>query len=83
MVIVCYLILFYIIAVFARIILSWFPLDPDGPIATVAGFLYMVTDPVLTPLRRMIPPIRMGGMGLDLSPTIVLFGLFFLQAVIC
>lgn len=83
MVIVCYLILFYIIAVFARIILSWFPLDPDGPIATVAGFLYMVTDPVLRPLRRMIPPIRMGGMGLDLSPTIVLFGLFFLQAVIC
>jgi YggT family protein len=83
MVIVCYLILLYIIAVFARIILSWFPLDPDGPIATVAGFLYMVTDPVLRPLRRMIPPIRMGGMGLDLSPTIVLFGLFFLQAVIC
>ena len=83
MVIVCYLILLYIIAVFARIILSWFPLDPDGPIATVAGFLYMVTDPVLRPLRRMIPPIRMGGMGLDLSPTIVWFGLFFLQAVIC
>lgn len=83
MVIVCYAILLYIIAVFARIILSWFPVDPDGPIATVAGFLYVVTDPVLRPLRRMIPPIRMGGMGLDLSPTIVLFGLFFLQAVIC
>lgn len=81
--IVCLLILLYIIAVFARIILSWFPLDPDGPVATVAGFLYMVTDPILLPLRRVIPPVRMGGMGLDLSPTIVIFGLFFVQAIIC
>ena len=51
--------------------------------ASVFGFLYAITEPVLGPLRRLIPPIGMGGMGLDLSPTIVLFGLFILTGILC
>jgi YggT family protein len=31
-----------------------------------------VTDPVLVPLRRVLPPMTVGGMGLDLSPLIVI-----------
>ena len=42
--------------------------------ATVAGFLYMITDPVLTPLRRVIPPLRLGNVALDLSAIIVIIG---------
>ena len=34
--------------------------------------LYAVTEPVLAPIRAMLPPMRMGGMGLDLSPMIVM-----------
>ena len=49
-----------------RVVLSWFPISPDGSVATVAGFLYLVTDPVLGPLRRVLPPLRMGAMALDL-----------------
>ena len=72
----------YFIALFARIILSWFPISPDSPFATIFSFLYTITEPVLGPVRRMLPPIGMGGMGLDLSPIIVFFGLQILMRVI-
>lgn len=64
----------YLIALFARIILSWFPISPDSPFATIFGFLYTITEPVLGPIRRMLPPMGVGGMALDLSPIIVIFG---------
>ena len=83
MVIVCRLIQAYIIILFARIILSWFPIAPNSGMATVYGFLYSLTEPVLGPIRRLIPPIGMGGMGLDLSPMIVTFGLVFISGAIC
>jgi len=54
----------------------------DGAMATVAGFLYAVTDPVMKPVRRMLPAARFGGMALDFSPVIVIFGIFFLQRIL-
>lgn len=81
--IICTALLLYLIAVFGRIILSWFPLDPNGFGATLAGFLYMVTDPILGPLRRNIPPVRLGAVALDLSPIIVIFGIGILRSSIC
>ena len=45
--------------------------------------LYALTEPVLGPLRRAIPPVRIGGMGLDLSPLIVFFGINILMGFIC
>ena len=71
----CYLGQAYVIAVFGRIILSWFPLEPESPFAAIFSFLYRITEPVLGPIRRVLPPVGMGGMGLDLSPMIVIFGL--------
>lgn len=83
MAIVCLFLYLYLIAIFARIILSWFPLDPNGFWATFAGFLFMITDPVLTPLRRAIPSIRLGSVALDLSPIIVIIGVQVLLGIIC
>ena len=83
MAIVCLLLYLYLIAIFARIILSWFPLDPNGFWATFAGFLFMITDPVLTPLRRAIPAVRLGSVALDLSPIIVIIGVQVLLGIIC
>ncbi|HEY1633656.1 MAG TPA: YggT family protein [Acidimicrobiales bacterium] len=65
----------YVIVIFARVILSWFPITPGTPLASAARLLYAVTEPVLGPIRRVLPPMRMGGMGLDLSPIIVLIGI--------
>ena len=81
--ILCFLIIAYAILILVRIIMSWFPIDPNGVGATIAGFLYMITDPLLSPLRRIIPPVRLGSVGLDLTPTIVIFGLFILSGLIC
>ena len=81
--IVCTLITIYILIILVRIVLSWFPIDPDGPVATFHGLLHLLTDPVLGPLRRTIPPVRMGSIALDLSAIIVLIGLQILQRAIC
>ena len=71
----CILAGLFLVAIFVRILLSWFPLDPNGVMATAAGFLYMITDPVLAPMRRVIPPLRLGNVALDLSAIIVIVGL--------
>jgi len=81
--ILCRLLDAYLIVMFARIILSWFPIEPGSGIATVYGFLYSITEPVLGPIRRVIPPLGMGGMGLDLSPMVVFFGISILRSAIC
>jgi YggT family protein len=69
----------YILLLLVRIVLSWFPITPGSTMATIFSFLYSVTEPVLGPVRRLIPPI---GMGIDLSPIIVLFGLQILARVL-
>ena len=73
--IIAWVIQAYVIIIFARVILSWFPITPGTPLATAARVLYSLTEPVLGPIRRVLPPMRLGGMGLDLSPIIVLIGL--------
>jgi YggT family protein len=65
----------YVIIIFLRVILSWFPITPGTTMASIARVLHALTEPVLGPVRRILPPMRMGGMGLDLSPLIVLIGL--------
>jgi len=82
MAIVCLLITIYVVMIFVRIVLTWFPLDPDGGMATVAGFLFVLTDPVLGPIRRALPPLRVGRVAMDLSPIIVLIGLSIIQRAI-
>ena len=83
MVIICNLIGLYVLVIFVRIVLSWFPIDPDGPIATLHGLLHLLTEPVLGPLRRVLPSVPIGQIRLDLSPIIVLFGLQILRGAIC
>lgn len=83
MAVVCALILVYTIALVARAVLTWFPLDPDGAMAAIAGFLFVITDPVLAPLRRTLPPLRIGSVAIDLSFIVVLIGLRVLYGVVC
>ncbi len=80
---VCLLLQLYLFAIFGRVLLSWFPLNPSGAMATVAGFLYTVTDPVMNRVRRVLPAARLGGMALDFSPVVVIFGITILRQIIC
>lgn len=81
--IICWLLTAYYVLMLGRIILSWFPISPNSAMASIYSMLYAVTEPVLGPIRRVMPPMGMGGMGLDLSPLIVFFGLLILQRAIC
>ena len=64
------LIVVLIVAIFARTILSWFPTASN--LNPLVALIYQVTEPILQPLRKIIP--RMG--MFDLTPTIALLILF-------
>lgn len=80
---ICAIIGIYLVILFARAVLSWFPISPDSPVHRIQSALSSVTEPVLRPVRNIIPPIRMGGMGLDVSFMIVFFGLFIITTILC
>lgn len=79
MAILCTILDLYLIALFARIILSWFPISPGGAMAQIFSVLYSVTEPVLGPVRRAIPPI---GGAFDISPIVVLLGIQILSGLV-
>ena len=79
----CYLLGLYALILIIRVVLSWFPISPNGLGATIAGFVYVVTDPVLIPLRRVMPALRIGSVGLDLAPMAVFFLITFVRGMIC
>jgi YggT family protein len=66
-----YLLIVYELILLARVLSSWFPMPISGPGRTIMSLLYALTEPVLRPLRNLIPPVRAGRMGFDLSPIIV------------
>ena len=64
----------YTILILVRILLSWVPRMPANPaLAVVVRFVEDVTEPYLALFRRIIPPMNVGGAGLDLSPIIAIF----------
>jgi YggT family protein len=49
---------------------------------TVRSVLFTITEPVLAPVRSLLPPVRIGGMGLDLSFMVVVLVVIVLQGVL-
>jgi YggT family protein len=63
--------------IIAAALISWVSPDPRNPIVV---FLRQVTEPVLAPVRRLLPPWKTG--GLDLSPVLVLLAIQFVERVV-
>jgi YggT family protein len=63
------------LAILARVLLSWVRVSPYHP---AVDFLYRITEPILAPLRRAIPPIGM----VDISPVIAIILLQIIQQVL-
>jgi len=72
----------YFYAVFAWVILSWIRVSSTHPLGKVQTFLDRIIYPVILPIRRVVPPIRIGGGALDLSPIILLVAVQILIAII-
>lgn len=70
--VVCLVFTFLTIAVFARAIVSWFNMDPRSPLIQI---LDAVTEPILDPIRRIMPRLGM----IDLSPLIAILLLQFVS----
>jgi YggT family protein len=68
----------YVYVIFARAILSFFPIRYDSPLAPVVAFLHRITEPALAPIRRVLPPMS----GLDLSPLVLIVGLGILSRLL-
>jgi YggT family protein len=49
----------YVLILIVRAVLSWFPASTDSPLNPVRRVVYTLTEPVLAPFRRVIPPIGM------------------------
>lgn len=65
----------YIWIIIARCVLSFFPHDPRQPIIK---FVYDITEPVLRPIQRYVPPVG----AIDFSPLVAVFGLMVLQYIV-
>lgn len=73
----------YVYVLIAAAVFSWLiafnAVNPRNQfVATVGNFLYQVTEPVLRPIRSILP--AMG--GLDLSPIVLILIIFFIQSVL-
>ena len=81
---ICIALEVYWIILLARVIVSWVELagwrpPPTGPLRTVFELLFDVTEPVLRPIRRILPPAG----PLDLSVIVAFVIIFVLQNAFC
>ncbi|MEU7197389.1 YggT family protein [Streptomyces xinghaiensis] len=75
------------IALLGRLVLDWVQMfarswRPKGLALVVASTVYSVTDPPMNALRRLVPPLRFGGVALDLGFLILVFAISILQSVL-
>jgi len=73
----------FLLLLFARMILSWVPVlvrdwQPRGPVLVGAELVYSVTDPPLRALRKVLRPVRVGNVLLDLA----FIGLYILVSIL-
>jgi len=65
---VAFLASFFNILILVRVLLSWVPIGGGETMRTIVGLIYAATEPILSPIRRILPPMS----GLDLSPIVAM-----------
>ena len=70
-----YLITAFIIVMLIRVVFSWVSPYPTNPVTRLA---FRITEPVLAPIRRILPPMS----GIDLSPMVVMLGAYLLISIL-
>jgi YggT family protein len=71
---IVWIILSYIV-VFGRV-------SYDHPVRRLYEFINRLVEPMLRPIRAVVPPVRMGGASLDLSPVILIIGIQLIPVVL-
>jgi YggT family protein len=80
--VLCIALQIYWLILIVRIIFSFIPQLPE-PVLPLARGVRAVTDPILVPLRNVLPPIRTGGgLAFDLSPILLFLGIGILRGLL-
>ena len=74
----------YFLILLVRVVLDWVQVfarqwRPRGLVLVLANLVYALTDPPLRLIRRRVPMARLGGVGIDLSFLVLVFGIGILQ----
>lgn len=69
---ICLILSLFWLVVLVRVLMSWVQITPGTPVASIYSVVFRITEPVLGPLRRAIPPMRLGAGAIDLSPILVI-----------
>lgn len=78
--IIWWILAFYMWMVVARVLIGWLPIRWPRGLRPLVVLIYDLTEPVLSPVRRIVPTIPLGsGVGLDLSPMLIIVAILFLQ----
>ncbi|CUR54027.1 YGGT family protein [metagenome] len=77
---------FFIALLWVRFIVDWVQVlsrswQPHGPLLVLLEAVYSMTDPPIKAIRRVIPPLRIGGFALDLAFLIVMISAYVLLRV--
>jgi YggT family protein len=77
------LFLIYMILIFIRVLMSWFPRIPYHPVlSAVLNFVTETTDPYLNLFRKFVPMVRIGPGALDLSPIVAIIVLMIVRTLV-
>jgi YggT family protein len=79
--------LFFLVALIIRLVFDWVQMfarewRPRGVALVTAHSVYSVTDPPLNVLRRLIPPLRLGGISLDLGFLLLFIAVSIAMAIV-
>ena len=85
--IVSSLLYLYLLILLVRIVIDWVQMlargwRPTGALLVLANLVYGLTDPPLRWLRRVVPALRLGGVGIDLSFLVLVIGISIVQRLL-
>jgi YggT family protein len=85
--VLAFVVFLYLLVLVGRVVFDWirmFARDwrPRGPVLLVAEPVYTLTEPPLRALRKVIPPLKLGGVSLDLSFMVLFIGVYILYALL-
>ena len=66
------------VALIGRVVISWLNIGPSSPFFPIVNILYQVTEPILAPIRKILPRFGM----LDLSPMVAILFVTFIQRLV-
>ncbi|MDO5629367.1 MAG: YggT family protein [Mobilicoccus sp.] len=77
----------YLFVLIARVVVEWIQVfardwKPSGPFLVLVEGIYTLTDPPVRALRRVIPPLRLGAISLDLGFIVLFIGILLLISLL-